>query len=379
MNNFSQMQFSVLLADIKRLRYEVTESEIDVEKRAFIEPLKNDLKNSIDVLIAKINDVLEKKIEEEKMPALLRSTEIQRNSGLSSFYDGFRNSYFYYLILSEFKVDDHSFSRLIEQIVNEIGYFSSKKLIVTSICSSNERPSENYFWAEPKLNIIGIPPRKHLSLLTLPDLYHELGHIIFVKFTQTEEYKNLFQQLNYIIKAKNFSRSIITPDSEVYENWLKEFCCDLIATYTVGPAYAWANLYIVGFDNIEYIYKPNKTHPTHEARKRIINMMLMKIKFHNQTKKINRAWSKIKPKKIKGLLKRQNNEYFTDDILLAVSNCVYQFCVNSELKAYSVVQKNTVAQRINIAWTMFNKQTTTGESYLKWEETQVKEMIEKLL
>jgi hypothetical protein len=71
-------------------------------------------------------------------------------------------------VLQNAKDDDHHANRLLFRICREISY-----PVVTPTVSTL---SASYFWIDPELNVMFIPPAEARFLLHLPDLYHELGH-----------------------------------------------------------------------------------------------------------------------------------------------------------------------------------------------------------
>ena len=66
---------------------------------------------------------------------------------------------------------DHLASCLVAQLANEIGF--PKELLPIATTASNQ-----YYWAKPELGVIAMPIGDAAGLLGLPDLIHEMGHIL---------------------------------------------------------------------------------------------------------------------------------------------------------------------------------------------------------
>jgi hypothetical protein len=79
--------------------------------------------------------------------------------------------YRYQVILKYGKAESY-LNKKIKLIYDEIKCLQSVPL-VTTINNSDE-----YYWVHPQYEIIAVPTGEEKSLLNLPDLYHEIGHLI---------------------------------------------------------------------------------------------------------------------------------------------------------------------------------------------------------
>lgn len=68
---------------------------------------------------------------------------------------------------------DHYFFTLISRVAGQIDH----PLPVPVVSAL----SKDYYWSQPLFNLIGVPALEEHSLLGLPDMFHELGHILIRK------------------------------------------------------------------------------------------------------------------------------------------------------------------------------------------------------
>jgi hypothetical protein len=111
--------------------------------------------------------------------------------------------------------------------------------------------STQYYWTFPSYNVICVPTTGDYSLLGLPDLCHELGHILMLHF-QADLVEGFYEELDIYIKQEK--RHVLTKQRPpeyndllnrlliMWEKWIDEFVSDMIAVYIVGPAYGWQHI-----------------------------------------------------------------------------------------------------------------------------------------
>lgn len=264
------------------------------------------------------------------------------------------------------------FEHLIQKIYLEIGSFQKLPFICTI---SN---SDSYYWAYPKYNMIALPLDEEKYLLSLPDLYHEIGHLIF----EQHEYENylvgdfLTRIRDIYTDKKNspeISFNLVQEAVKQWESsWVQEFACDLIATYLVGPAYAWEHLKVCAIHSGDN--NPTKlqfrNHPYNEARMRAIFIMLELTGYAKEIKVIKKTWveylditQKIRPEYYDTIL--------SDKLLSILAANVLEGCKNIALISYAEQLNNytlPVSKVINDAWDSMRRYP---EGYSEWEKTQI--------
>lgn len=81
------------------------------------------------------------------------------------------------------------------------------------------------------------------------------------------------------------------------ERWLDEFFSDLFACYILGPAYVWAHLHVTTktSHNVFHLDKPPipQSHPSDEARMRMLAIGLESIGFQSDLKRIRDVWNQM--------------------------------------------------------------------------------------
>jgi hypothetical protein len=178
--------------------------------------------------------------------------------------------------------DDHHANRLLYRICQEIAYPVLPPTVSTL--------SSGYFYIDPRLNLLFIPPAEGSFLLHLPDLYHELAHPLLVHKDHPvlERLSQRFLEVTARVhdhfaerrdtEARRRGPQSFKDEIDVWEilwtKWLVEFFCDLFAVFTLGPAFVWSHLHLfmkMGKDPHEMPtpFRP-ATHPADDARMRAL-------------------------------------------------------------------------------------------------------------
>ncbi len=287
----------------------------------FVKALYADLLHRIDLVIAEINgmdhheDYRTRFIESTLLKIRDIRKPIQQALEIGGLeYDNLSGNYLFqynrlnrefnayhtyrFLAIKNYGDPEIFFYRLIKKIYKE-HRITSVPPIVSTI--SNH---DYYYWAVPMLEIIAIPSGEENSLLNLPDMYHEIGHLLY------SMYEGRSCELSAPEIEKHFKREIATlHDKKQYAHfgaeverakylwqvsWLEEFSCDLAGTYMTGAAYAWTNLKLISADHgSSKIFEYNDTHPANEARMRIILLMLEKLGLTEEKKQIEETWQRF--------------------------------------------------------------------------------------
>jgi hypothetical protein len=199
--------------------------------------------------------------------------------------------------------DDHHANRLLFAICQEIRF-----PILTPTVSTL---SSGYFSIDPKLNLMFIPPAEGNFILHLPDLYHELGHPLLTHRNHpvldrlrkrflicTEAVHDHFAGQRATDGTRRSPRGF-RADLDIWEvywitYWLTEFFCDLFATYTVGPAYAWSHLHLCMKQGGDAYELPGTmrlaTHPADASRMDLVLRALRLGGFHSEASQISLRW-----------------------------------------------------------------------------------------
>lgn len=192
------------------------------------------------------------------------------------------------------------FNALIARIYDEIDCFQSAPLVAG--ISNND----NYYWVYPTYEIIAVPFGEEKNLLNLPDIFHEIGHLLCGQHRRTFKGegkidKALEDHFNSEIKNiedENRDKSKIPELRKAFDywkaSWIEEFVCDLVATYLTGPAYGWTNLKISTLSNSDKgIFSFSVEHPSDETRMFAIVSMLEKMGYTREIVMLKDYWNKF--------------------------------------------------------------------------------------
>jgi hypothetical protein len=250
--------------------------------------------------------------------------------------------------ISRFNRDDKKLTRIAAAMWTETGLPGVAPIAVTS--------SSGYFYTVAPLGIIFAPPSGANSLLILPDLYHEFGHIVDessslvlygLRFQRAlEEYK---KQLALQIRrhSRPLKLDLINDIAYLWEKyWAEEVACDTLAARIVGPAYGWCNLHLC-LRNPE-VYAVGK-HPADVSRTRHIFRVLRRCGWGAEVDAMEKIWSQY----LKGIKQRKpanHDDYHPDDLFIAVMEDVD--IASKSLISYTVGQDSIIG-RLNEAWKRF--------------------------
>lgn len=198
-------------------------------------------------------------------------------------------------IIERYNEEDQSLTRLCHTLANEVRWPLPLPVVA--------RFSNQYFWTKPEFNIIAVPTEEGFNLLTLPDLCHEMGHILLL-YRRDELIGDFTNDL-----AVHFQEERKRIDSEqrppaykqLFEGnfalwndvWIWEFASDMIATYLTGPPFAWQHLRLCASLGGSAYYPSLgeiAEHPADEARMQGIRSVLDHSGSKQQVFGIIRLW-----------------------------------------------------------------------------------------
>lgn len=201
--------------------------------------------------------------------------------------------------------DDIFPNKLIFQIHKEINFPLSPPTVT---CLSRE-----YFSINPALHLLEVPLAESEFLLHLPDLYHEIAHLLIattnnpkVEPLQQELGKFLFAVAQYFDKERTANLRATGPTdyyAQVFDllerfwiPWATEIFCDLFAVYTLGPAYAWSHFHLTaGHGGDPYDIRLNNfmSHPPDQARMEAMLTALEVLNFKRQAADFQEKWNAL--------------------------------------------------------------------------------------
>ncbi len=288
--------------------------------------------------------------------------------------------------LNRFTDDDRYLNALLKAITDEIDY-PLLPPVVTSL-------SHGYFYIWPGLSLMCVPLGEADSLLHLPDLYHELAHPLI-----DERYEPRIQPFRqglvhglaavyeYISAEQEREQGSRGPQSFKHylgtwwqswnKSWLVEFYCDLFATYTLGPAYAWSNLHLCakrGGDPFEVPRYVATSHPADNARMMVILDALRFAGFVDQSNQIESNWQQL----VSTAGYEQQAEYrrcYDPDVLKKLAQISYLAIQKMNCRLATTGTSGTIHVALNDAWQEF---WGNPRGYPQWEVVKVQQLRQKL-
>lgn len=277
-------------------------------------------------------------------------------------------------------------NRLVEEIGREIAY-----PVLPPVASSL---SKEYFVVYPDLGLLCVPLVEIYFLLHLPDLYHEMAHLLLTE-ENDPQVKPFLDALRNATDAilSHFGDSLLKErrrnGSELLrfymENWLYswkkywsiEFFCDLFAVYTVGPAFAWAHLHLVAKRGGSIYQVPRgkgTTHPADGARMQMLLYGLRLIDFCCESEEIEARWNELV--NISG--ERPDADYYQcypENLLRIVAERSLEGVRGIGCQIASRTSNQMIGGILNKAWQIFWNDPV---GYSDWEKETVRRLREDL-
>jgi hypothetical protein len=237
--------------------------------------------------------------------------------------------------------------------------------------------SNDYYWALPPRNIIGVPANEHERLLGIGDLAHELGHLVVAsEETVLVLVRDTLERVNEHVRRAAAAPPIglANPDefftemNTCWREWVQELICDAFATYLTGPAYALQNLrlccmrkLLAGVFQIPY----REEHPSDDARMQVALHVLRALQLEGDAASVDERWQEMLD--VVGVV--PDDEYtivYPDELLRVTAYNVHAGCQELGLRAYDpeITRDCDVARLANVAWEQLLAQP---ESYAEWE------------
>ncbi|UYQ93805.1 hypothetical protein MKQ68_01685 [Chitinophaga horti] len=341
----------------------------------------DDIKNRfIDETVKQFTDIRDQIVNTVKSGVLDHALFTGNNLfGFNGLHRDFKAIHSYrYLAIKNYRDPEVFFFQLISKIYAE-HRISAIPPIVSTI--SNH---DYYYWAVPYFEIIALPCGEEYSLLNLPDMYHEIGHLLHSMFqgkscelSGKEINQHFDRELVRIVDeglGAHYTERIIEAQYYWQQSWLEEFSCDLVGTYMTGAAYGWTNLKLLstghGFNKI---YESSESHPADEARMRLIILMLNKLGLRKEKAEIEAAWQVF----LNETNPQVPNHYtllFPNQLLQLVIDEFFAFYQNADLASHPeliAAGHSSVSAVLNEAW---QQAQTNSANYYKHETDAINDL-----
>lgn len=288
-----------------------------------------------------------------------------------------------FTVLTRFHDKDIFLNRLVESICREIHY-----PFIPPVISSL---SQGYYYIYCDLNLLFVPLGESDFLLHLPDLYHELAHPLLVKgddlrvapfrdsfykaYGAIIQYLSDEQQKEKRRQSRGSSHLSFTMKrwEESWGDWLIEFFCDVFATCTVGPAFVWSHLHLYAKMGENPFYTPTvttTTHPSDDARMKVMLRCLDMLGFKDDAKKIEGRWKQLLS------ISRTNAEpeyylCYPDKLLLVIVKEAVHGVKKMDCNLVTPANLGNISLLLKNAWNNF---WSDSADYIVWERDAIKEL-----
>jgi hypothetical protein len=190
---------------------------------------------------------------------------------------------------------DRRLTRLCMRLAEQVRWPTPLPLVATF--------SSHYYWTMPDFGLICAPAGEGTTLLGLPDLCHELGHILLWHHQPTLLGDFVHELAAYIRREQQRVAAQQRPPeyrrlydrlfAQWHDAWLREFAADMIATYLVGPAFGWQHLRLCA-GRSQSAYHPTldeaAEHPADHARLRGVLAVLMSMGMADAAARLRSHW-----------------------------------------------------------------------------------------
>jgi len=255
--------------------------------------------------------------------------------------------------------------------------------------------SHEYYWVQPQFNIIGIPVSEEHGLLSMPDLFHELSHILLAHHRRdlisdfetelTQYFLEERQRVEKEERAPQYKALYDRVESLWKDYWLSEYIADMVATYWVGPAYGWAHLRLCMSSLTDEMFRPgpddaSSSHPSDESRYRAIVAILWRTQPGEDVNKLKEHWQGYAT--LTGHTPPVDYDLCYPQLLIsALSDRVIRGCKDVGLRSFVEHPESrsevNIPGLLNTAWQQFRARP---ETYPLWEKEQMgklKEWVKK--
>lgn len=283
-------------------------------------------------------------------------------------------------ILTRYNKEDERGSALVRALAHQIGFPQDLIPVVTAT-------SDAYYWAEENLRIVGIPASDLKGVLGWPDLLHELAHLLLAARRDflagfspivKEYFKEQRERMADIGSSPHENRALAIAQLRWGEGqtgtWRLEFAADLVATYLVGPSYAWQHLRLTmnhGDDPFTPSPPESTSHPAPQARLDEVAAMLRLLKCEQEAKAIQLHWANMLHLTLYDQLPPGFRTYYPTELMKTLAELVFTSCQREGLVPFAnetLSQSADLISLINAAWLEFNCNPTT---YVSWENQAV--------
>jgi len=268
--------------------------------------------------------------------------------------------------LERFHPDDRRLTGLASRLIAEAAVPLPDPVVVAT--------STQYYWTLPYFTLVSVPAGEATSLLGLPDLAHELGHLLVVLHplpllaAAEQAVADHFAMAvrTATNRASPHTADLVTAALQWSDEWLTELTCDAVGTYIFGAAFPLQHVRLCAlFGNP--LWKPSlgdsAAHPADETRLRVAVAVLRAMGDESGATLAEDAWSSFaaaspEPKPA------GYNMCYPPALIAVVATHLHEACRQLGIRPCPD-DTGQLAGLVGEAWRQFQ---TDPEAYGQWED-----------
>ncbi len=253
--------------------------------------------------------------------------------------------------------DERYLTLLARHLADEAGFTIHRPILGTF--------SSAGYWTNPSLSTICLPSGDHAQVLALPDLVHELAHLLL---HETEA--GLRQRLlSDSIGPYANGLGPVDGDAEFasrlyykYWDWATELIADATAAFVCGPSYGWQHIRLCAQSSGEagQAWLPAAppgpaqsaerfTHPADSARMSVIATVLSETGQQAGADRLQDEWAALTAHA--GAAPATYTVSYPASVLHDVATMTLEWCRAKELVAFADAEDDAIVRHVDRAWT----------------------------
>jgi hypothetical protein len=236
-----------------------------------------------------------------------------------------------------------------------------------------------------------LPVASQISLLHFPLIFHEFGHLLFIKHKEemVDIIKAFQKKLNEIIdlpiqKYENKNQPELLKRTliiETWYEWLEELFCDAVGLNIGGNAYLNAFSHFIRFSGSSTYFVPEKdlakrSHPVSWLRVRLLSERAIRFGLNNESRELLNDWQKIADV-LK--IKEEYFGYYSKDFHSEIVSSLNDMLTEAEpIQFQNYLHIKTFPNFINLlieSWERFQKEP---EKYPSLEREIIRKILETI-
>jgi len=286
--------------------------------------------------------------------------------------------------MARFTDDERFLTRLLFQLHQEINYPLPPPI---AACFASD-----YYWSYPEMNVVYVPLAESEMILHLPDLVHEMGHILIHNLLDARitVFRDHYERCRQIVDQhyrrqladrrtsggpQDYLRLEAHFRQQWLDKWLQEIVCDVFAVFVLGPPFVWAHCHLAAKlckHIFWFSHDQVTTHPADDARMKAMLASLRLSGFEDEAKAVDEQWQQL----VKILGHKKDVDYhlaYPDDLIEAIAVEIHQgtSALGCCMRSKEVTSKDDDSSVVGLLTNAWNAFWQNPKDYSKWEEKQM--------